>query len=687
MTQYITNFTEYTSDVQPSDWTERWTEAGDNVSWITRDYKHTSGGNYVGPKFMYGDRTATDRWLCSWDQLDGIADLECLSLAVPQVGTGNGVGILLRGVGAAPNESGYLVVWSSDNLYLGKYVNGTWTTLDGPYSFTLFNDEWVYLRFRVDGTDLSAKIWKVRDAEPGAWDLEASDSDIAAGGWNGVTTETVDTTVDYFSADDTPATAPSPPTSWWDDDFTGGNGDPPNAAKWSVATGSPDIQSNALEMSTASGVEKVDLLGVVSGDFDIQIDLEGITFPSTNSWRIGLRAQIDGSHYTVVNMCYYIGGKYWFVESDLGAGPVYRNDARTNDTANRLRLTRSDTDTRQYYDDGGADWVAIDNGTITLMGTGDVTISLETARWDGNPTAVGQFDNFRIMEGAAAPASTSTTTTETESTSTSTTSTTSSFSTTSTTTTESYSTNFGEYTSDLAPSDWTENWALPVSAVTVKDSGQYGAKYLLVDHSTFGHYFVEWDDLGTQQEVEALAKVQLADAAPAAGQDYFRLVLRQTGGDGNKNAYELRLYPNDDQIKVYKWVTNAESQVGPTRAKTLNSTAWYWARFQVRGSAIKAKVWSGQPSDEPGAWDIETTDSDNAAAGTAGVGSYEGDDTRLDWYSLGVGPTSAPTPADFATTSTSTSTSTSTTTTGTTESLMEDPWDISLGAMHTAQTV
>jgi hypothetical protein len=129
-------------------------------------------------------------------------------------------------------------------------------------------------------------------------------------------------------------------------------------------------------------------------------------------------------------------------------------------------------------------------------------------------------------------------------------------------------------------------------------------------------------------------------------------------------------------------VSGVASQIGPGQAKTL-STYWYWVRFQVRGNAVKAKVWTGQPSEEPGTWDIETTNTDHAGVyGTVGLGSYEGDATWCDYLSVGVGGSDAPAPADYLTTSTTSTTTTSTTTTGTTETPMEPATYISVGSLQ-----
>jgi len=280
----------------------------------------------------------------------------------------------------------------------------------------------------------------------------------------------------------------------------------------------------------------------------------------------------------------------------------------------------------------------------------------------------------------------STTTSSTTSTTTTTmTSTTSTYTTTSTTTTETpdtYWTDFSEHSEDAVPSDWTEVWESPVAALAVRGEGQYGNQYLEIDHSTYGHYFAEWDDASTAYNTDILAKVKFGDEFPVNGNDYFKIIVRQTGGNANKNGYEFRIRPDNDDFAIYNWVNNVASQIGSTGSITIGS-GWYWIRFQAIGDTIKARVWTGQPSDEPGTWDIDVTNSaHHGVYGTIGVGSYNGDDTRVDYFGVGIGGSSAPAPVDYVTTSTTTTTTTSTTTTGTTETPMEPAQYISTGALQ-----
>jgi hypothetical protein len=477
--------------------------------------------------------------------------------------------------------------------------------------------------------------------------------------------------ISAFSTTSTTSTFTSTTTTThciWDDHFNRKNDQTPDPDRWNVQ-GGPDTThidhyNNQLRLRTATindGNKWMLSTYTISGDFDIQVDFDLDTYPATNSWYFGLGAWKNGGEYVTLYRNYYNGQKY-----RVNPG---QSDYAASENTGKLRLVRSGS-TVQPYKWNGASWDTLGSGK-TL--SGDVQVYISVDCWNSDPSAIAFFNNLRINTCALVNAPTTTTTTTT-------------ISGTSSTTTEApgtYSTNWSGYTADVAPDDWTEIWEAPVAALTVKDDGgQYGAQYLLIDHSTFGPYFAEWDDVGVAKDVDVLAKVQFNDGAPGAGDDYFKVVLRQVGGTSNKNGYELRLYPADDQIKIYKWVSNVASQRGATAAKTL-STYWYWVRFQVRDNNLKAKVWSGQPTDEPGGWDIETTDSDHAGVyGSVGLGSYEGDATWCDYFSVGVGGSDAPAPADYLTTTTTTTTTTSTTTTGTTESPMEPATYVAVGSLQ-----
>lgn len=474
----------------------------------------------------------------------------------------------------------------------------------------------------------------------------------------------------------------------WDDHFNRKNNAAPNPNKWYANGGGPgadgpdtthmDIWNKQLRMRTGNIVDtayKMRTYFTLTGDFSFEIDFNVDTGPATNSWWAGFGCTVTGQGTIELLVAYYNGQKY-------RVNPGQNDYSRSENPSGKLRITRSGT-TVNTYKWNGSSWDQLGSGWSFYSGAASVILYIGS--WNSNPNATVSFNNLRINTCSLVDAPTTTTTT----TYTTTTTTTHTSTTSTTTTSESgvdYSTNWSEYTSDVAPTDWTELWELPVAAITVKDDGgQYGAKYLLIDHSTYGHYLSTWDDISSAKDTDIVAKVQFGDENPVTGDDYFKIVCRQTGGNSNKNGYEVRLYPDNDEVKLYKWVSNSDSQIGSTKSFTF-TTYWYWVRFQVRGNNIKVKVWAGQPSDEPGTWDIETTDSAHEGVyGTVGLGSYNGDATRCDYFAVGVGAANdAPFPADYLTTTTTSTTTTATTTTGTTETPMEPPWYTAVGTLQTS---
>lgn len=693
---WATDFSEYTVDQSPPDWDEDW-GGGYGARLVQNAVK-----GYGGQRLNIDSPSSSGRYGLSWDDPGDVRDVEVLARIRNTDGGEQGQRIAVRAKTSA-DETGYFA--SIDPVTTGygifKYVAGDSAILITDNVKTVLPDIYYWMRFRVVGPALKFKFWAGKPVdEPAGWDLEITDGTIIDSGWVGVSNYTGDTIydVDWFSVVDASGGGSAPfPTSGflsttttstthtttthtttttttaattttttcvWDDDFTGSDSDPPDPDKW-TETGSPDIQGNELELSVVgSGTEdKVTLKGNLTGDFDVQVDFDLYTYSLVEGSGADLHVLISEGYEMYLRRGYAGGDRYQRGYKN-GGGWNY-TPVSTSDDTGKLRITRTGSTWHAYYYNAG--WIEVGSGIS--IGVGAVQVWLTAANWTGDPDLTWRADNFTINAGCPGGIPGTTTTT----------------STTSTTTTElpdTYWTNFSEHSEDAIPSDWTEVWELPAAELTVRGEGQYGSQYLEVDHSTFGHYFAEWDDVATAYNTDILAKVKFGDEFPASGEDYFKIVVRQTGGNTDKNGYELRVRPDDDEFVIYNWVSNVASQIGATGSLAIG-TGWYWIRFQAIGNIVKARIWAGQPSDEPAGWDINVTNSDHYGVyGTVGVGSYTGDDTRVDYFGVGVGGSSAPAPVDYMTTSTTTTTTTSTTTTGTTETPMEPAHYISIGALQ-----
>jgi hypothetical protein len=82
-----------------------------------------------------------------------------------------------------------MLVRSEDSSVAGGSTYGGWSML-GSVACPACGSSNKWVRFRVEGTSLKARIWAEGDTEPTAWTLEATDDHITGAGWFGPVTYT-----------------------------------------------------------------------------------------------------------------------------------------------------------------------------------------------------------------------------------------------------------------------------------------------------------------------------------------------------------------------------------------------------------------------------------------------------------------------------------------------------------------
>ncbi len=179
MSNYIDDFESYSvASGLPTGWTSRW----DATTWSIVDAS--------GDKALRQTQSSSVRGFASLDEIDSDANrdnIEILAeLASSSVSaTNTHSGIVLRGSGNGTSETGYVCNLFGDDFRIHKYVNATLTQLVIETASRTINTKY-FVRFRVNGTALKARIWAgaVID-EPTSWTLETTDSSISAAGWAG----------------------------------------------------------------------------------------------------------------------------------------------------------------------------------------------------------------------------------------------------------------------------------------------------------------------------------------------------------------------------------------------------------------------------------------------------------------------------------------------------------------------
>ena len=255
MANYSTDFTEYTTGVIPSDWTAGWD--------ATTQFTVGTGG---ADKILKGAITASNRYICTWNDVGADANranVEILTKFRVLSVVGGGAGGVARASGTGTTETGYTAYIQDDDLRVAKYVSGTATALVTQALTLLANTDY-WLRFRVNGTALQARIWLATDAEPGTWGIDTTDTSISAAGWAGVFTFSSDSDPEY----DAIAIATNGDTASFATGGITGTGSPSITAVTASGTGTlahTGAGSLTTAATTASGTGTVEAAGVVTG--------------------------------------------------------------------------------------------------------------------------------------------------------------------------------------------------------------------------------------------------------------------------------------------------------------------------------------------------------------------------------------------------------------------------------------
>lgn len=213
MTLYKTDFSEYTTDAQPSDWTERW-----NASLASITVKTLSGG--IGGKSLLLVHGATNnKYFSSWDDIasttGNVEILARMKGSLLESGSFSTDGIRLI---ARANESavtGYCcnINRNTDGtirLVITEYASGSYLSGNNA-NISITPTSWYWIRFRLSGSSLYGKIWADGYNEPSSWTVTHTDATLSSGRVGlGSNHTTSDSYCDWFAAETNSESWPIP---------------------------------------------------------------------------------------------------------------------------------------------------------------------------------------------------------------------------------------------------------------------------------------------------------------------------------------------------------------------------------------------------------------------------------------------------------------------------------------------
>lgn len=175
MSQYFTDFSEYSTGSPPSDWTEHWNPG---VFVVQND----GSTNYLELD------TSSNNWhFLVWDAVGDVTDVELyLEFKFTASLSGGDVRMATRFDTDQNTSQGsrhhYIQGFRPDRYGQEKYVNGAYS------SITVFGDsvgvtgDLYCVRTRINGSTLGSKFWKKTDSEPTDFAPEDTDTDIPEAG-------------------------------------------------------------------------------------------------------------------------------------------------------------------------------------------------------------------------------------------------------------------------------------------------------------------------------------------------------------------------------------------------------------------------------------------------------------------------------------------------------------------------
>ena len=170
MTTYFRGFDEADGI---SDFTEVPTAAGNDAPvW-----------SIVNTNELQATSTSTHNELLAWDDIDGDANRADVELLFQYYNDSTSTTQRVAAVRMATSgtRTGYAVRVRTASIDIYRFTTNTFTALsNATVSFT--SGTWCWVRFRVNGTTLRARIWADGDSEPGTWDCDTTDSTYSTAG-------------------------------------------------------------------------------------------------------------------------------------------------------------------------------------------------------------------------------------------------------------------------------------------------------------------------------------------------------------------------------------------------------------------------------------------------------------------------------------------------------------------------
>jgi uncharacterized protein YjdB len=164
---YTTDFSEYTVDEQPADWSRPWVQ---NDLFVVRDQPG------IGRALQVNGAASTLRTILVWDTVPTAVNAKAVMRVMITLSIGKDPRFAFNVRNAAGNETGYLAGKNTTGgTRVTRYVSGTPTSTDGAVHGMVL-DTWFLMRGERAGNLVRVRIWEDGTPEPETWHVTLTDS-------------------------------------------------------------------------------------------------------------------------------------------------------------------------------------------------------------------------------------------------------------------------------------------------------------------------------------------------------------------------------------------------------------------------------------------------------------------------------------------------------------------------------
>jgi hypothetical protein len=214
-----------------------------------------------------------------------------------------------------------------------------------------------------------------------------------------------------------------------------------------------------------------------------------------------------------------------------------------------------------------------------------------------------------------------------------------------------YKTDFSEYTTGVAPSDWTWVSSDVNSAAIIEDYPErLGGKVLkLTKANNTNHNLIKWDAIDGDANRDEVETLSLHKLSTQTYQHVGGAYVRGSGVLDTENCYIFNRH-GPWRVTVLKLINGSETELSRAlvpASQYYNQKEYLWVRGRVSGSTISYKAWQIELR-EPDDWEFVITDTDISGVGDVGFNIYDGlrDPAYLQFFSVGTNGDVAPMPDD-----------------------------------------